>query len=48
MGHRKISAFASRLTQKGNILLVVMRSFANDAKVKEKLLDAINSVEFKE
>ena len=39
---------ASRLTQKGNILLVVMRSFANDAKVKEKLLDAINSVEFKE
>ena len=39
---------ASRLTQKGNILLVVMRSFANDANVKEKLLDAINSVEFKE
>ena len=39
---------ASRLTQKGNILLVIMRSFANDAKVKEKLLDAINSVEFKE
>ena len=39
---------ASRLTQKGNILLVIMRSFANDAKVKETLLDALNSAEFKE
>lgn len=39
---------ASRLTQKGNILLVVMRSLTSDTNVKTKLFEAIESIEFKE
>ncbi|MBQ2561261.1 MAG: hypothetical protein II565_11855 [Fibrobacter sp.] len=38
---------ASRLTDKGNIILVIMSSVAFDANVKVELLEAINSVEFK-
>ncbi len=38
---------ASKLTDKGNILLVIMRSFAIDTNVQSKLLESINSVEFK-
>ena len=39
--------FASRLTKQGNILLVIMRSFAFGTSVRNELLDAIESVEFK-
>ena len=39
--------FASRLTKQGNILLVIMRSFAFGISVRNELLDAIESVEFK-
>jgi hypothetical protein len=39
---------ASRLTKKGNILLVIMRSIAFGTSVRNELLDAIESVEFKE
>ncbi|SHK22680.1 MULTISPECIES: hypothetical protein [unclassified Fibrobacter] len=39
---------ASRLTKQGNILLVIMRSFAFGTSVRNELLDAIESVEFKE
>lgn len=39
---------ASRLTQKGNILLVIMRSLTSDTNVKTKLFEAIESIEFKE
>ena len=39
--------FASRLTKQGNILLVTMRSFAFGTSVRNELLDAIESVEFK-
>ena len=38
---------ASRLTKQGNILLVTMRSFAFGTSVRNELLDAIESVEFK-
>lgn len=39
--------FASRLTKQGNILLVTMRSIAFGTSVRNELLDAIESVEFK-
>lgn len=39
--------FASRLTKQGNILLVIMRSFTFGTSVRNELLDAIESVEFK-
>ncbi len=39
---------ASRLTPKGNIALVFMRSLTFDTNVKTELFDAIESIEFKD
>lgn len=39
---------ASRLTPKGNIVLVFMRSLTFDTNVRTELFDAIESVEFKD
>lgn len=39
---------ASRLTPKGNIVLVFMRSLTFDTNVRTELFDAIESIEFKD
>ena len=42
------TCIASRLTPKGNIVVVFMRSIAFGTSVRNELLDAIESVEFKD
>lgn len=42
------TCIASRLTPKGNIVVVFMRSLTFDTNVRTELLDAIESVEFKD
>ena len=39
---------ASRLTPKGNIVVVIMRSLTFDTNVRTELFDAIESIEFKD